>query len=118
MPTYRWERSDILITIGIEILLRIIHSHATLDIRRILTFISKLSIRILRHTLIRAIFMSKVHGGRPVVGQIFCVYASRACGLLADVSCHRCVEGIAADDLVDVCGRDLAGFNEGIESLN
>lgn len=68
----------------------------------------------LRHALVGPVTGAEVQVGRPVVGEVVAVAACRAVGYLGNVDAgfDGCVEGIAADDLVDVRGGGLAWGDE------
>lgn len=60
----------------------------------------------------------EVEVGSPVVGKVLRHLAGRAGGSLADVAFHGGVEGVAADDVVDVSGGDVARLDDGVETLD
>ena len=94
--TYRLEGSNLLVSVRVKVLLRIVDGHAaiyTVGQSRILHD---------GHTLVGAILMLEEHDGRPVVGKVLAECACRAGALLANVTRHGDVEGISTDDLVDV----------------
>lgn len=101
-----------MVSIRAEALLGVVDGHAAVD--------SVGQGRVLHdgHPLVGTIGMLKEHDGRPVVGKVLGEGAGRAGALLADITCHGGVEGIAADDLVEMGRGDLAGFDEGVETLD
>lgn len=62
--------------------------------------------------------MLEVQVGGPVVGEVLRHLAGGAGGPGADVARHGGVEGIAADDVVDVGGGADAGLHDGVETLD
>jgi len=56
--------------------------------------------------------------GGPVVGEVLGEGACGAASPLADVAVHGGVEGVAADDLVEMGRRDRAGLDDRVEALN
>ena len=62
--------------------------------------------------------MLEEHDGGPVVGEILGEGARRAGALLANITLHRRVEGIATNDLVKMGRRGTAGLNERVETLD
>lgn len=60
----------------------------------------------------------EVQVGGPVVGEVLGHLAGGAGGPRADVAGHGGVEGVTADDVVDVGGRDCAGLDDGVQTLD
>lgn len=89
--TYRRESADEFVAVAVEVLLRVVDSHTTLNTSRQ---------GIVGHDwdpLVSAIFVSEEQNGGPVVAEIFTENAGRACSLLADISFHLWGESIATD---------------------
>ena len=82
-------------------MLQIVDGHATLEV-------AQESIRVLRYTLVRPIAVLEVQDGGPVVGEVLRETAGCASCLISDITAHRCVERISANDLMDVSGWDPA----------
>ena len=59
----------------------------------------------------------EVQDGSPVVGEVLRHLASGAGSPLADVALHGDVEGVTADDVVKMSGRDRARLHYGIQTL-
>ena len=68
----------------------------------------------------RTISGAEIEDGGPVVGEVLGVETGGAGCALADVDggVDGCVEGVAADDLVDVGGGGVAGLDDGVEALD
>jgi hypothetical protein len=62
--------------------------------------------------------MLEVQVGSPVVRKVLGHLAGCAGGPLTDVTFHGGVEGVAADDVVDMGGRNSARLNDGVEALD
>lgn len=60
--------------------------------------------------------MLEVQHGGPIIAEILAHFAGSTGAALADVARHGGIEGIAADDVVDVGGRCVSGFDDGIEA--
>ena len=54
----------------------------------------------------------------PVVREVFCHLAGSAGASRADVARHGRVEGVAADDVMQMRGRVGAGLDDGVEALD
>lgn len=106
------ERGNLLVSIAVEVLLGIVHRHTAVDGCR------QGSILHNGHLLVGAVLMLEVHVRCPVVAEVLREGASGAGGLLANVANHCGIEGITADNLMDVCRGNMAGFNEGVEALD
>ena len=70
-------------------------------------------------TLVGAVPGLEVQVGGPVVGEVVGKLAGSAAGTRRNVTGgHGRVEGVAADDLVHVAGRDLSGVHERIQAID
>lgn len=73
----------------------------------------------LRYPLVAAVASLEVQVRGPVVGEVVGESAGGAGGVLRDVvGGHGHVEGVAADNLVDMGRRDLARVDEGVYPVN
>lgn len=82
---------------------------------------AKSEVGYLRHALVGAVPGLEVNIGRPVVGEILRVCATRAGGgrrRVVAIGRHARVEGVASDDLVHVRGRCVARLNEGVDTVD
>jgi hypothetical protein len=64
---YRLEGRDVLITVAIKILLRIVDCHSAFDVGGVGTLMTQLGIRVLGNTFVRAVRMFEVQGRCPIV---------------------------------------------------
>ena len=95
MPAYRRECSDLLVTVGVEVLLRIVDCHAPVNSSRQCVILHDFD------ALVATVRMlEKQHCG-PVVAEVLTEGACCACALISNVPCHIRAEGIATDDLSD-----------------
>ena len=62
--------------------------------------------------------MLKEHDGGPVIAEVLRERAGGAGAALSNVPGHGRVEGIPADDLVEMGGGHFAGLHDGIEPLD
>lgn len=60
--------------------------------------------------------MLKIQHRSPIVAKILAHLACSTGTAFADIAFHGRVEGIAADDVVDVGGGRVAGFDDGVEA--
>jgi len=97
-----FESGDMLVTVRIEVLLRIIYCHSAIDILRISALGTQLSIWVLWHPFVGTVLMSEVHHRRPIVREILSICTGCAASLLANVSFHRRIESISANNLMNV----------------
>ena len=113
--TYRREGSNLLVPVGIEVLLGVVDSHATIDAVR------QGSVLHDRDTLVGAVGVLEEHDGGPVVGEVLGERAGRAGTSVTDVpirNVHRRVEGISTYDLVEMGRGHYAWLDKGIEALD
>jgi len=110
--TYWLECGHLQVTIGVEVLLGVVDGHSTIDA------VGEGSVLHDGYALVGTIGVLEVHGGGPVVGEIFGEGASCACTLLADITSHVGVESISSNNLMDVGGGSPAGLDEGVETLD
>lgn len=68
--------------------------------------------------MVRTVGVFEVQVGSPVVRKVLSHLAGCAGGPRANVTFHRGVEGVAADDVVDMGGRDGARLDDGVEALD
>lgn len=113
--TYGLKGSDVFISVGEEILLRVVDGHASVDTVR--------QSRVLHngHAVVRAVTMLEEHDGSPVVGEVFGEGACGATSPVCDVTIfvlHSSVEGIATDDLMEMTGGNGTGRDERVDSLD
>jgi len=106
------ERGYLLITITVEILLRIVDSHATVDA------VGQSTVLHNGYPFVGAVRMLKEHGCSPVVAEVFGECACSAGSYGRWIFLHSRVECIASNDLVNVSGRKFAWLNERIKPLN
>ena len=101
-----------MVAVGVEILLRVVNSHASVDGGR--------QGRVLhdRYTLVGAVRVLEEHDGSPVVREVLGEGAGGAGSLLSDVTLHGDVEGISTDDLVEMSRGDDVGLDEWVKALN
>lgn len=70
-------------------------------------------------TLVAPVASLEVQVGGPVVREVVSELAGCAGGMLGDVvGGHGDVEGVAADNLMDMWRRDLAGVDEGVDTVD
>lgn len=60
----------------------------------------------------------EIQNGRPVVAEIFAKRTRCARALLANVALHAGVEGIPADDVVEMGRADDARLDDGVQALH
>lgn len=72
----------------------------------------------LRHALEGAVARAEVQDCGPVVGEVLGEGAAGAGGERGEVVRERGVEGVPADDLVEVWGGDGAWVDEGVEAVD
>jgi hypothetical protein len=65
---------------------------------------------------VRGVF--EVHHGRPIVGEVFRHLAGGTCAPLADISGHRGIEGVAADDMVKMRRGSISWFDYRVKALD
>jgi hypothetical protein len=53
----------------------------------------------------------------PIVGEVLGHLASGACGSLANVTCHGGIEGISANNVMNMGGWESAWLGSGIKAL-
>lgn len=94
--TYRLEGGNLLVAVRVKVLLRVVDGHATIDT------VGQSRVLHNGHTLVGAVGVLEEHDGRPVVGKVLAECACCAAALLTDVTGHGDIEGISADDLMDV----------------
>lgn len=95
--THRFKTRNLRVPIRVKILLRIINRHAPINPIRQRRILHN------RHPLIRPISMFEEHRRGPVIREVFREGTCCASTLLADIPGHACVEGISADDLMEMC---------------
>jgi hypothetical protein len=71
-----------------------------------------------RHAVIGAVGVLEVQMGGPVVREVLRHLTGCAGGSLTDIPFHGSVEGVAADDVVDMGRRDGAWLDDGVEALD
>lgn len=80
---------------------------------------SDIPVGCLRHSLEAAVSRAEENIAGPVVGPIFFIATGCTGRYLGNIARrHRCVEGITADDLVEVRGRREAGVDEGVDAVD
>lgn len=90
---YRRERSDFLVSVGVEVLLCVVDCHAPVDTSRQCVILHDLD------TFVASIRVLEEEYCRPVVAEVLTEGACRACALISNVTGHVGTEGIATDDL-------------------
>lgn len=110
--TYWLESSHLHITVVIEILLRIVDCHSSIDTVRQRCVLHD------RYTLIGAISMFEKHDSGPVVGKVFGESTCCAAALCTDIASHIWIEGVPADNLMEMGGRGFARLNKRVEALD
>lgn len=115
LDTDRLERLDFRLLLKVcKLILHIVYRHTA--ILALEPFIG-----LLRHALISAVPSLEENGSGPVIRKIISGLASRACrelGWVHDFWSHVWYERVAADDLVEMGGWSLAGFDERIEAVD
>src|SRR3569833_1174503 len=109
--TNRLERRDLLLAVGVEVLLDVVHRHTTDQV-------AQKSIRVLRDAVVRAVARLEVQQSRPVVGRVLGELAGRARGLRANIPRHGGVERIPSFYLMHVGAGDGTGLDDGVEALD
>lgn len=108
----RCESSHFDITIGTEILLRVVDRHATVD------WSGECAVLHEWDALIGAILVLEEHDCSPIVGEVLGECASGASSLASDISSHVGVQGVSTNELVDMARRCLSRLYERVEALD
>jgi len=95
----RLESSNLLVTVGVEVLLGIVYSHTALDA------VHEISIGVLLHTLVCAIAVLEVQNRSPIVREILGKDAGGAGSMVTDIDSriNRCIEHVPTNDLMKMC---------------
>lgn len=56
-----------LVSVAVEIFVRVVDCHSAFDFVVVLAFIAQLSIWVLGDSFVGAVFVSEIHGGCPIV---------------------------------------------------
>jgi hypothetical protein len=94
--------------------LHVVHCHPSIRL-------FEKSVAFLRHSLVCAVPSLEEYRCRPVVGEVICGLAGRACGELGwihDLWTHVWHKRVAANDLVQVCRRRVPRFHQRVETVD
>ena len=111
-PTHGLECSDLLVSVGVEVLLGVVDGHATVDA------VGQSSVLHDRDPLVGAVLVLEKHDGSPVVGEVLGEGTCCAGTPLANIALHRSVEGIATNNLVKMLGSNNTRLNQRVEALD